>query len=106
LKARLYLSCVLVLVIGLSISALVYVIAVDDAETGHVFYDDPHLSKKYVRELQRYGGRAAVMIDEIDRWFASLWRGKALGVTLAWISVVVALALFLFARWLPPDNPA
>jgi hypothetical protein len=26
------------------------------------------------------------------------------GVTLGWISVIVTLALFLFARWLPPDK--
>jgi len=27
-----------------------------------------------------------------------------LGVTIGWISVIVSLALFLFARWLPPDQ--
>ena len=44
-------------------------------------------SKRYQRELERYGGKANVIFDELDRWLASLWQGKKLGITLGWISV-------------------
>jgi hypothetical protein len=105
LKARLYLISAAILVLGLAGALLIYFTAADPEETGQVFYDSPQLSKKYIRELERFGGKQAVIFDEIIRWLDGRFSGKALGVTLGWISVVVALALFLFARWLPPDKP-
>ena len=59
-------------------------------------------SKTYVRDLERFGGKAAVLFDEINRWFAGLWQGKSLAYTVAWISLIFSLGLYLFARWLPP----
>jgi hypothetical protein len=61
-------------------------------------------SKTYIRDLERFGGKSAVLFDEINRWFAGLWQGKALAKTVAWISVSLSLGLFLFARWLRPDQ--
>jgi len=58
----------------------------------------------YVRELQRFGGRAAVLFDEFNRWFDALWHGESLAIAVGCISVLVALGIFLFARWLPPDR--
>jgi hypothetical protein len=48
--------------------------------------------------LLRFGGRASVLFDDFNRWFAGLWRGKALGVTIGWLSAGTSLALFLVAR--------
>ena len=112
LKSRLYLACVLVLAAGLCAGLLVALVAEDvPAEgVGYVLADgtvtalDPNQSKRYIRDLERFGGKSAVIFDEINRWFDGLWRGKSLGVTIGWISVIVSLALFLFARWLPPDD--
>ena len=59
------------------------------------------ISKTYVRELQRFGGKMAVLSDELNRWFASLWQGKSLGITIAWLSVAAAAGVFLVARSLP-----
>ncbi len=114
MKARLYFSSAVILVLGLFASALIYVTTDEDNsanEVGYVFAGGeaypiaPNQSKRYIRDLERYGGKAAVVFDEINRWFDGLWRGRALGVTIGWISVVVSLALFLFARWLPPEGP-
>ena len=55
-------------------------------------------SKQYARQLQRFGGKAAVMFDEFNRWFAGLWEGKSLAITVAWISVIASLGIYLFAR--------
>jgi len=104
LKARLYFCSAVVLLLGLASALLIYVTASDAPETGEVFYDSPQLSKKYVRELERFGGKQAVIFDEIGRWLDERFSGRALGVTIGWLSAIVALALFLFARWLPPDN--
>jgi hypothetical protein len=113
LKARLYFSSALILSLGLAAAALVYFTAEEDNSAneigyvvagGEVYPIAPNQSKRYIRDLERFGGKASVIFDEIDRWFDGLWRGRALGVTLGWISLVVSLALFLFARWLPPDD--
>ena len=60
-------------------------------------------TKMYRRELQRFGGKMALLFDDLDRWFKGLWRGRALAVTVVWITAFVSLALFLLARAMPPD---
>jgi hypothetical protein len=51
-----------------------------------------------VRQLERFGGKSAVVFDEINRWLASLWVGRRLGVTIIAISLVAAGLLFWIAR--------
>lgn len=55
-------------------------------------------SKQYARTLQQFGGKQAVLLDELQTWFAARWKGKQLGVTIAWISVGAALVLYLLGR--------
>ena len=38
--------------------------------------DGPATTKTYVRELERFGGEAAVLFDEFNGWFAARWHGK------------------------------
>ena len=61
-------------------------------------------TKAYVRQLERFGGKAAVIFDDFNRWFAGLWQGKALGVTVGWISVALAVVLFWIARRMPKQE--
>ena len=100
MKTRLYAGSLAVLVLGLCSAALIYVTADEAPESGAT--EEMLMSKRYVRELQRFGGKAAVLFDEFNRWFASLWDGKSLAVTVAWISIFVSLMLFLLARRLKP----
>ena len=62
-------------------------------------------SKMYMHEIQHFGGKTAVLFDEITRWLGSLWHGKSLALTIAWISVISATGLFLLAR-VQDDDPA
>ena len=109
---RLYLSAIIILVVGLCSSLLIYVTADDDSNNaqayeivgGDAYPIDQSGSKMYLRELQRFGGKAAVLFDQFNRWFAELWHGKSLAITVAWISVVVSLGIFVFARYLSPDS--
>jgi hypothetical protein len=112
LKTRLYLACLLVLAAGLCSAALVYAF-IDDAPEGGEDYVvvngvaypvATQQTKRYVRSLEQFGGKASVLFDEFNRWFVSLWRGKALALTIACISTAAAIALFLFAAWLPADR--
>ena len=59
-------------------------------------------SKKYRREVEFFGGKAARAFDDFGRWFGELWQGKALVTTVAWISIALSLGIYLFANFLGP----
>ena len=86
----------LVLIVGLATAAAIYFTAEDEPQlsSSYVIVMDPAMTKTYVRDLERFGGKAAVLFDEFNRWFAARWHGKALGVTIAWLSVGGAALLF------------
>ena len=99
------------LVVGFAAGAAIYLFADDEqSATSYVIVGDsaypvdPSSTKAYVRQLERFGGKAAVIFDDFNRWFAGLWQGKALGVTVAWLSVFAAAVLFAIARRLPTDR--
>jgi hypothetical protein len=113
LRRRLRLGCLIVLVAGLCSAMLIYLLAEDVADdslgyvvvNGTVYPLATSDSKKYRREIQRFGGKAALVFDDFGRWFAELWQGKTLGKTVAWISILLSLGLHLFANSLAPDAP-
>jgi hypothetical protein len=101
------------MVVGLCSALLIYLTAGEDTDGDEAYefvmidgkaYPIPLAGNKmYRRELQRFGGKAALLFDDFNRWFAGLWRGKSLAVTVVWITVFVSLGLFLLARTWPPD---
>ena len=119
LKSRLTLAAILVLALGLASALLVYAFAEEAAPEaiGYIVVDgikypiEPGQSKRYVRDLERYGGKANVVFDEFGRWFAGLWQGKRLAITIACLSIAVSGVLLVFAGWVgggaqtdrPPD---
>jgi hypothetical protein len=111
-KKRLSLAALAILLVGLASGALIYAFsdeAVPDAigyviVNGEAYPIAPLTDKRYVRTLEQAGGKAAVIFDELGRWLASLWRGKTLGLTIGALGTAAAVALFGFARWLPPDE--
>ena len=58
---------------------------------------DPEDSKRYLRDLERYGGKANIVAGEITDWFNGLWHGRRLAFTVACVTVIVAGALLLAA---------
>jgi hypothetical protein len=111
LKQRLRLSCLIILVAGLLGAMLIYLVAEDVPDdslgytmvNGTVYPLATQDSKKYRREVERFGGKTALLFDDFLHWFAQLWRGKTLGKTVAWISILASLGIFLFANALGPD---
>jgi hypothetical protein len=96
----------LVLLFGLSSAVIVYekaanaptqVLGYEVGEDGSTYPVMPEDSKQYRRQLELYGGKENVLADEMRRWFIGLWEGKSLGLTIACISVLAALGLFLAA---------
>jgi hypothetical protein len=105
---RLFIAAALVLVVGVVAGVSIYVVAEDEPEsTSYVIVGDsayavdPTRTKTYVRQLERFGGKAAVLFDDFNRWFDALWHGKALGITIAWISIVAAVLICWIAGRTP-----
>jgi hypothetical protein len=106
LQKILYLSSAVILLVGLSTSIMIYRAAMNDSTGdsnyefigGFVYPGEGGYTKKYVHDLQLYGGNAAVLADEFMRWFNGLWRGESLAYTVGFITVALSLVLFLIAR--------
>jgi len=84
-----------ILAIGWGVAIAVYLTATPVAENTDV--DDMLHSKKYLRELEGIGGKAAVFTSELNDWVAGLWHGKTLAYTIAVITALVAGA-YCFSR--------
>lgn len=111
MRARLLIAAAFILIAGVSAGATIYMLADEPEATAYVIVGDtaypvdPSTSKAYVRQIERFGGKTAVLFDDIGRRLARLWQGKRLGITLAALSAFAALALCALARRLPKDPP-
>lgn len=116
LRGRLYLASLVVLLLGLCAAAALYLSTDDlppDASGYQTIVVDGQSyrvplgeTKMYVRDLERFGGKAAVLFDEFNRWFVHLWVGKALALTVLWLSVAAAATLWIVARHVLPSSAA
>jgi hypothetical protein len=108
LQNRLYLLGTLILVAGLACAAFVYLTSKDDVSDaiayefagGNIYSTQPDESKRYIQDVELYGGKPAVVADDLNRWFGSLWHGRQLAYTLATLSIGLATTCFLAASYL------
>jgi hypothetical protein len=100
-RTRLHLAALAVLLTGLVAGTIIYAMAEEPGESAG--FED---TNAYRHQLQRLGGKALVLYDRFERWFESLWQGKALGVTILWLGGLGALGLWLLGRLLdePPGD--
>jgi hypothetical protein len=109
LRTFLYLTSAVILLVGLSGSALIYQAAINDSTGeqsyeivgGYVYPGTGGYTKKYVHDLQLYGGSAAVLADEFMRWFNGLWRGKSLSFIVAGLAFILSFGVFIAAKNAP-----
>jgi len=94
-EAVAYYFAMAILIIGLAGAVLVYVLAADAADTDAAQIANQRM---YEHNLELMGGKFAVFLDEFDRWFESLWHGKALAYTIAALAFAASLACFWFAQ--------
>lgn len=101
----------MILVAGLSGAVLIYQTAGSDSN-GVLGYQEaggsyqpirPEDSKKYVADLERYGGKANVLADRLRRWFVGLWHGKSLAFIVGGATILLSLSLFYAANH-PPSR--
>jgi hypothetical protein len=82
-----------ILVIGFGTAIAVYVAA--GARPENPLGYEPLETKKYLHDLELYGGTANVLAAEFREWFAGLWYGRNLAFTIAVITVLLVLAVRL-----------
>ena len=106
-------ASVLVLLTGLLGAVLIYQAAdnaSDDASIyeqgeGSTYPVSPQDTKKYLRDMELYGGKANVLATELRLWLVGLWQGRSLAYMLACIAILVSFALFYAAIACPaPQN--
>ncbi len=85
-----------ILAVGWIAAVVVYATASPVADDPDV-YDIEH-SKRYLRQLEMIGGKAAVFTSELNEWVASLWHGRALAYTIAVLTIAVAIGYWLWDR--------
>ncbi len=85
-----------ILVVGWGIAIVVYATATPVVTDDMV--DDWEHSRRYLLQLERIGGKAAVLGSEMNAWIAGLWQGQALAYTIAFLTAAVALGYFFLAR--------
>ena len=108
----------IILVVGLVSAVLIYQTAENNVSGvlgyeeggGSVYPIMPGDSKKYLRDMELFGGKANVIADELRRWFVGLWQGRSLAYTVACIAIVTSFGVFYGAGHLSshqdPDVPS
>ena len=100
-QALLRLAAAATAIVGFVSAIWIYLTA--PAPLGNPLGYEPEDSKQYIRDLERYGGKANVFATELTDWFNGLWHGRRLAFTVACITVLVAGTLLLASIPLPPD---
>ena len=108
-RKRLIFIGVIIMLVGLGSAIAIYQSAGDDSESvlgyeiigGTAYPIRPEDSRMYRHDLEHYGGKAAVLMDDFNRWFVGLWHGKSLAFTVAGISIFISLLFFFAANRLP-----
>jgi len=96
----------IILLVGLGSAILLYRTAENESSSvlgyeegdGSVYPVKPEDSKKYLRDMELYGGKANVLADEFRRWFIRLWQGESLAFTVAGITIFISCGFFYAAN--------
>jgi hypothetical protein len=99
LQTRLYLISDITLLVGLGSAVFIYLTAenASDSFSGYEALE----SKKYIHDLELYGGKANVLANEFMGGFDGLWHGKSLACTVACITTAISLGVFFVAHHMP-----
>jgi hypothetical protein len=86
----------MVLICGFGSAGAIYLTAEPMPVSSNEY--DRFTSKKYVRELERFGGKFAVLTAEFNQWLAGLWHGRSLAIVVGICSMLLALLLWFLSR--------
>lgn len=103
-QARLRAGTLAILVIGFASAVAIYLTA--HPAPGNPLGYEPEDTKKFVHDMEVYGGKGNLLAYEFRQWLGSLWHGKRLAITVTVITVIAACVFAFFAAPLPPDPEA
>ncbi len=95
---------ILILVIGWGSSIIIY-LTTKPTPLNPLGYD-PLNTKKYLRQLEVYGGKMNILATEFMRWFDGLWQGRSLAFTVGIISAILAFLLWFIGLQLQSNLEA
>ena len=98
---RCYLITVGILLAGLGTSLAIYLTADEMPDNPLAEYEN---SKRFSYEVQRMGGKMALVANDASAWFAGLWHGRQLAGTVACFTLLVALVYYLIASGRQPEE--
>ena len=90
-----------ILSVGFVSSATIYLTATESFEDPLAEFEQ---SKKYAYELERMGGKAALVANSINKWFAGLWHGQTLSYSVAAITIILAAVYYFIASNLEAET--
>jgi hypothetical protein len=96
----------LILMVGLGSAALIYQRAGNvpysawgyEIMDGNIYPIMPQDSKMYRHNLELYGGKLNVIMDDFNRWFTGLWHGKSLAVILGFTAILISFGFYYAAN--------
>jgi hypothetical protein len=97
---RSYLFTAAILLTGFGSALIIYLTA---AELPVNPFDEFEKSKKFAYELERMGGKAAIVANDLNKWFAGLWQGESLSYTVAAITVIIAAVYYFISTSLEAE---
>jgi hypothetical protein len=97
-RRRYQLVAISIFIVGMGSAVVIYLTAGSSDESALV--SEFEESKRFMHDLELYGGKANVIANKFMHWFDGLWHGQSLAFTVAFLSVVISLGYFLVARHL------
>ena len=91
---RCYLVTTGILLAGLGTALVIYLTAGEQPDNPLAEYEN---SKKFSYEVQRMGGKMALVANDLSAWFSGLWQGQQLAYTVACITLVIAVVYYVVA---------
>ena len=93
-----------IFILGIGLAIVLYVTASPPPHDPLGY--DPFASKKYLHELELYGGKVNILAVALHQWLASLWRGKPLAYIIAGLTILVASLLWFLGSHAVSDLEA
>ena len=98
---RCYLVTAGILLVGLGAAIAIYLTAADIPDNPFADYEQ---SKRFSYEVQRMGGKMALVANDASAWFEALWQGRQLAYTVACITLVIALGYYVVASGIQSEE--
>ena len=98
---RCYLVTAGILLTGFGIALAIYLTAEEIPDNPFADYEN---SKRFSHEVQRMGGKMALVANDAGAWFAGLWHGRQLAFTVACITLLIALGYYVVDSGIKPGE--